>query len=340
MGRPGRRVEAALGVHRTRHARAAADARAESPTCADRPLRAGAARAHGLEPHPEAPKDVLIRRVSLALTGLPPTPDEVDAFVRDTSPDAYERVVDRLLASPAYGERMAADWLDIARFADTHGYQDDVPRDMSPWRDWVIARVQPQHAGGSVHHLAAGGRPAAQRDARAAARHRLQPASHAEPGRRHRPGGVPGRVRRRPGADARARIPRRDARVCAVPRPQVRPHPAAGVLPAVRVLQQHQRGRTGAVLGHGQSHGHPAVGRGRRAPRRAAHRTHGARTGDRRRTRRRTMPGSTPGCTAAPAPRRRDRPPTASSCTCRSTTVVPARSWSRTRRARARWCRC
>ena len=95
-------------------------------------------RAHGLEPHPEAPKDVLIRRVSLALTGLPPTPDEVDAFVRDTSPDAYERVVDRLLASPAYGERMAADWLDIARFADTHGYQDDVPRDMSPWRDWVI----------------------------------------------------------------------------------------------------------------------------------------------------------------------------------------------------------
>ena len=70
---------------------------------------------------------------------MPPTPDEVDAFVRDTSPNAYERVVDRLLASPAYGERMAADWLDIARFADTHGYQDDVPRDMSPWRDWVIA---------------------------------------------------------------------------------------------------------------------------------------------------------------------------------------------------------
>ena len=96
-------------------------------------------RERGLEPHPEASKEVLIRRVSLALTGLPPTPDDVDAFVRDRSPDAYERVVDRLLASPAYGERMAADWLDIARFADTHGYQDDVPRDMSPWRDWVIA---------------------------------------------------------------------------------------------------------------------------------------------------------------------------------------------------------
>jgi hypothetical protein len=95
-------------------------------------------RARGIEPGPEASRDVLIRRVTLALTGLPPTPEEVDAFVRDTSPNAYERVVDRLLASPAYGERMAADWLDIARFADTHGYQDDVPRDMSPWRDWVI----------------------------------------------------------------------------------------------------------------------------------------------------------------------------------------------------------
>jgi hypothetical protein len=92
----------------------------------------------GLAPRPEASREALIRRVSLSLSGLPPTPDEVDAFVRDTSPDAYERIVDRLLASPAYGERMAADWLDIARFADTHGYQDDVPRDMSPWRDWVI----------------------------------------------------------------------------------------------------------------------------------------------------------------------------------------------------------
>jgi hypothetical protein len=104
----------------------------------DRVVRARL-QAHGLQAHQEAPKAVLIRRVSLALTGLPPTPEELDAFVRDTSPDAYEKVVDRLLASSAYGERMAADWLDIARFADTHGYQDDVPRDMSPWRDWVIA---------------------------------------------------------------------------------------------------------------------------------------------------------------------------------------------------------
>ena len=63
--------------------------------------------------------------MTLDLTGLPPTPEEIDAFVADPQPDAYERVVDRLLASPRYGERMAADWLDAARYADTHGYQDD-----------------------------------------------------------------------------------------------------------------------------------------------------------------------------------------------------------------------
>jgi hypothetical protein len=80
----------------------------------------------------------LIRRVTLDLTGLPPTPAEVDAFVADPSPDAYEKVVDRLLASSRYGERMAARWLDAARYADTHGYQTDGERHMWRWRDWVI----------------------------------------------------------------------------------------------------------------------------------------------------------------------------------------------------------
>ena len=92
----------------------------------------------GLELSPEAPRETLIRRVTLDLTGLPPTPAEVDAFLADQSPDAYEKLVDRLLASPRYGERMAADWLDIARFADTHGYQMDRYRAMWPYRDWVI----------------------------------------------------------------------------------------------------------------------------------------------------------------------------------------------------------
>jgi hypothetical protein len=94
--------------------------------------------AAGLAPAPEADKATLIRRVSLDLTGLPPTPEEVDAFVADDSSDAYEKVVDRLLASPHYGERMAFVWLDAARYADTNGYQRDTKRDMWAWRDWVI----------------------------------------------------------------------------------------------------------------------------------------------------------------------------------------------------------
>ena len=92
----------------------------------------------GLAPSPEASKARLIRRVSLDLTGLPPTPAEVDAFLDDSSPGAYEKVVDRLLASPRYGERMAARWLDGARYADTNGYQTDAERYMWRWRDWVI----------------------------------------------------------------------------------------------------------------------------------------------------------------------------------------------------------
>ena len=92
----------------------------------------------GIEPSPEAPRETLIRRVTLDLTGLPPTPDEVDAFLQDSAPDAYERVVDRLLASPAFGERMAWDWLDAARYADSNGYQGDGERTMWPWRDWVV----------------------------------------------------------------------------------------------------------------------------------------------------------------------------------------------------------
>ncbi|HTB13448.1 MAG TPA: DUF1553 domain-containing protein [Bryobacteraceae bacterium] len=92
----------------------------------------------GLKPSPEANRETLIRRVSLDLTGLPPTPAEIDAFLLDRSPDAYEKVVDRLLRSPHYGERMAFRWLDAARYADTNGYQFDGERVMWRWRDWVI----------------------------------------------------------------------------------------------------------------------------------------------------------------------------------------------------------
>jgi mono/diheme cytochrome c family protein len=92
----------------------------------------------GLAPSPPAERTVLIRRASLDLTGLPPTPEEVDAFVADAAPDAYERLVDRLLASPHYGERWARLWLDLARYADTDGFEFDSPRTMWPYRDWVI----------------------------------------------------------------------------------------------------------------------------------------------------------------------------------------------------------
>ena len=92
----------------------------------------------GLHPSPEADKRTLIRRVSLDLTGLPPTPQQVDGFLADNSPTAYEKVVDRLLDSPEYAEHMAYRWMEAARYGDTNGYQTDGPREMWRWRDWVI----------------------------------------------------------------------------------------------------------------------------------------------------------------------------------------------------------
>jgi hypothetical protein len=91
-----------------------------------------------LAPSPEADRYTLIRRLTLDLTGLPPSTEEVEAFVSDARPDAYERLIDRLLASPHFGERMALDWLDAARYADTNGYSIDGGRHMWLWRDWVI----------------------------------------------------------------------------------------------------------------------------------------------------------------------------------------------------------
>ena len=93
----------------------------------------------GLEPSPPADKETLIRRVTYDLTGLPPTIAEIDAFLADNSPDAYERLVDRLLKSPHYGEHMARHWLDAARYGDTHGLHLDNERSLWPYRDWVIA---------------------------------------------------------------------------------------------------------------------------------------------------------------------------------------------------------
>lgn len=91
-----------------------------------------------LAPAPEARRETLVRRLSLDLTGLPPDPAETDSFLGDASLDGYAKLVDRLLASPAFGERMGWDWLDAARYADSNGYQGDGERTMYPWRDWVV----------------------------------------------------------------------------------------------------------------------------------------------------------------------------------------------------------
>ncbi|MBL8737233.1 MAG: DUF1549 domain-containing protein, partial [Planctomycetes bacterium] len=92
----------------------------------------------GLRPSAEAERTAWLRRVTFDLIGVPPTPAELDAFVADQAADAHEKVVDRLLADPRYGERMASDWLDLARYADSSGYQRDTPRQAWKWRDWVI----------------------------------------------------------------------------------------------------------------------------------------------------------------------------------------------------------
>lgn len=92
----------------------------------------------GLKPEPEASREQWLRRATFDLTGLPPTPEEVDAFVKDTGADPYGSAVDRLLASPRYGERQAQEWLDLARYADTSGYQRDEGRENWKWREWVI----------------------------------------------------------------------------------------------------------------------------------------------------------------------------------------------------------
>ncbi|MEM6801967.1 MAG: DUF1549 domain-containing protein, partial [Bacteroidota bacterium] len=95
-------------------------------------------QAKSLAPAPKASKETLLRRVSLDLRGLAPTPSELQYFLADSSKNAYEKAIDRLLDSPHYGERLALEWLDVARYADSHGYQDDGMRTTWPWRDWLI----------------------------------------------------------------------------------------------------------------------------------------------------------------------------------------------------------
>ena len=96
----------------------------------------------GVVPAEESPREKWLRRVSFDLTGLPPTVSEIEAFLTDDSEQAFEKVVDRLLASDAYAERMTSEWLDVARYSDSNGYQRDHERRVWPWRDWVIQSFQ------------------------------------------------------------------------------------------------------------------------------------------------------------------------------------------------------
>lgn len=130
-------VEKLTALHSNSQGSPAIDARAWSSQSIDRFVLASLEKA-GLSPSPAADRRTLVRRVTLDLTGLPPTPAEVEEFLADTSPEAYPRLVERLLNEPAYGEHMARYWLDLVRFADTNGLHHDHYREMTPYRDWVI----------------------------------------------------------------------------------------------------------------------------------------------------------------------------------------------------------
>ena len=197
----------------------------------------------GLAPMPEADRATLIRRLSLDLTGLPPTIEEVDAFLKDRSSDAYEKLVDRLLASPHYGEHIARGWLDLARYADSNGYQVDPARSMWPYREWVINAFNDNMPFDQFTIEQLAGDLLAERHAGAEDRHRLQP-QHQDQRR--------GRRRRRGISDQGGEGPRRhhgddlagpDDDVRRMSHAQVRPDLPRGLLPVLRVLQQHRRRR-------------------------------------------------------------------------------------------------
>ena len=212
-----------------------------------------------LSPSPEAAKSALLRRVTLDLTGLPPSPAELDAFLADTAPDAYDKVVDRLLASPHYGERWARPWLDLARYADTNGYEKDNRRSIWKYRDWVIDALNRDLPFDqfTIEQIAGDMLPDATTDAED--RHRLPPQRDDQRGRRRRSGRVDVRGPRRSREHDRDCLARHHARLRAMPQPQVRPVQSEGLLPAARVLRQlrlrkpHVRRRHALLRGQARS---------------------------------------------------------------------------------------
>ena len=194
-----------------------------------------------IAPSPEADRVTLIRRVSLDLIGLPPSPSEVDAFLADHSPGAYEGVVDRLLASPHFGECWARPWLDMARYADSNGYSIDAPRSIWKYRDWVIDALNRDMPFDAfvVEQLAGDLLPGATLDQKVATGfHRNTPINQE--------GGIdPEQFRVESIIDPREHhgdgVPGPDRRLLPVPRSQVRPDLPTRVFPALRLLQQRRR---------------------------------------------------------------------------------------------------
>ncbi len=207
-----------------------------------------------MQPSPEADRRTLIRRLTFDLHGLPPTPEEIDGFLGDDAPDAYEKLVDRLLASPRYGERWGRHWLDVVHYGDTHGYDKDKRRDHAwPYRDYVIRSLNddvpysPIHPRASRRRRARAGRPAGRdrhrvhrgrsvglrRPRRAGRKDRRQAQDPADRPRRH--GGQ---------HDVHLRQP--DGPLRPLPRPQVRPDPPARLLPTAGGLRG-RRSRRPAV---------------------------------------------------------------------------------------------
>ena len=191
--------------------------------------------AKGLKPSPPAERRALLRRVAFDLTGLPPTPAETDAFLADKSPTAYERLVDRLLASPRYGERWARMWMDVARYADNKGYtfgEDREYPDAYTYRTWVIRALNADlpYDRFVTAQLAADRLP--RRRATTRRSWRRSASSPSDGGSSTNP-----RYHRRPDRRDDARPPGLHRRLRPVPRPQVRPHPDPGLLLALRRLR-------------------------------------------------------------------------------------------------------
>ena len=190
------------------------------------PIDAFVAQGHernGFTPAAEADKVTLIRRLSFDLIGLPPTPAEVEAFLKDTSPEAYEKLVDRLLGSKHFGERMAVMWLDAVRYADTAGYHSDNHRDVWLFRDYVIDAFNTNKPFDqfTVEQLAGDLLPNPTNEQKIASGYNKMLMTTEEGGAQAE--GVHGQVRGRPGAEHVERLARRDHGLRRVPRPQVRP---------------------------------------------------------------------------------------------------------------------